>query len=95
MLEAGNCVKRETVAQDVLNHAGRLSNMADELAARMLDQLAPVMVSPRPEPVCGTQSEKVCISKEHPPLFDDLRSRLLNIEQCFRRMTDGLNRTEI
>jgi hypothetical protein len=82
---------RDTAAQEVLQFAQRVADMADSTASRTLGKLAPVMMSERPS-VAG---ETTKAHREYPPLFDELRSRLNSIENSIHLIESAMSRTEL
>ena len=82
---------RESVAQEIIQFASRLSEMSEGLVARVQGKLQPVMLSDRP---CGTV-EKAREPREYPPLFEELRNRLQIIENSLRNIEGAISRTEL
>lgn len=91
--DVGNSAKiaRETVAQEVMQYASRLAEMADKVSSRVQGKLQPVMLSDRP---CGTV-EKAKEPREYPPLFEELRNRLQVIESSLYSIENSISRTEL
>jgi hypothetical protein len=83
--------KREPAASEVLNNLGRLADMAEKVSGRVAEQLHPVLMEDRPSP------EKDCGSpdREYPPLFNEMRDRMITIEFALLRMNKILDRCEI
>lgn len=85
---AGN--KREPISHEIMNFVERLANQAEKTAGRASEKLAPICVQP-----CPTTNGGEKISREYPPLFSDMRDRLITIETALTRLNDVLDRAEV
>lgn len=90
---AGTTLKaeRQPVAMEVVAFANELADRATRLAERVNGKLCPVMVSACPVPPTANGIE----SREYPPLFNDLRSRLFDIRNALCCIEDSMSRTEL
>lgn len=88
---SAGCTARQTVAAEVAQFAERLANQAEQLVDRVNGKLHSVMTSevPRPVEVAGKDST------EYPPLFSDLRAKLMAIHGALDSIEYALSRTEL
>lgn len=85
---------REPIASEIASLAAILAGRAEETAGRVADKLVPICSPEHPQPpLVGLN--KADIIREYPPLFEDLRDKLLCIERAFNRINNVLDRAEV
>jgi len=78
-------------AQEIIEYTSRLADISGKLATRVHDRLISVMLPIRPQPF----DEALVQQREYPPLFDELRSRLRNIEDALNCIDSAISRAEL
>ena len=81
---------KESVAQQILALAERITCLADDTAMRTDDKLSPIMAQAMPAPECVEENRS-----QYPPLFDNLRGMLENTRESLSRINDFIDRTEL
>ena len=88
--EAGSMVKKQTVADDVLDRLSSLANVTEELSKRVESKLNRICSSPMPTNVEGKSP-----SVDYPPYFAELRAMIDSIYSSVYAIRDVIDRTEI
>ena len=84
-------VTPETVAQEILRFASRLAERSEIVALSVQEKLQLVMLSD-----CLVYTEENLKEvREYPPLFNELRGKMLIIENSLQRIESILLRTEL
>ena len=90
-INAGCEVKRQVVAQEIMDRLEKLAAASQATADRTASKLAPVCIADRPTPDCCDGN----ISAEYPPLFVDMRGKLETIERAISWINNVLDRCEL
>jgi hypothetical protein len=90
-IQNAECSARQPVAAEVVQFAERLANQAQALAERVNGKLHSVMTSDCPRPCEVTGKDSI----EYPPLFSDLRGKLIAINGALESIEYAISRTEL
>lgn len=82
---------KQSIANEIATLAGAMADQAERVAIRADEKLSQIC-SPS-VPLCTI--EKNGVSREYPPLFSDLRDKLLCIERALNKINNVLGRAEI
>lgn len=85
-------IKRDTVAQEIMDTLERLAGMAEKTAHVATEQLHPICNDEAPDPE-NTRNEAPL--RIYPPLFKDMREQMQAIENALRRINEVLDRCEV
>jgi hypothetical protein len=89
--QIGKCeVERQKIAHDIMNFIDRLATHATNTAARADNQLAPICLPDRPCDTCDEAKDQ-----EYPPMFNEIRDRLVIIDGALNRINNTLDRAEV
>ena len=83
---------KEPISHEVMDALDGLVKAAATLACRTTDKLHPICRTAIPS---GDSKEEEDIEREYPPLFNDMRARLEDIEYSIAIMNDLLDRAEV
>jgi hypothetical protein len=83
--------REESACDEIRRMADVIADRASVLAGSVEGQLEPI--TRQPEPQVGTIADKP--SREYPPLFDELKTRLDSIRYSLDRIEDTMNRVEL
>jgi hypothetical protein len=84
--------ERQTAASEVLELAGDIERMAEDVANRTMCRLQTVMDNELPEKACEATVKPM---RPYPELFDLLRGRLNGIKAALVLINSGLDRLEL
>ncbi len=90
---SGDMVKasiKQPIAQDILSFANSLADRSNMIAGELGVKLEPICSQPNPQNDDGSKDPR-----QYPPLFDELRKRLLSIESSLNTITDVMDRIEV
>ena len=93
-MNEGKTQAQETVGVLITKLATGIADRAENLAERLSQRLVPVMRADRPS-IQETSGKLANVPREYPPLFEELRNKLQNIENALNRIESCLSRTEL
>jgi hypothetical protein len=91
--DAGNCVTaapRNSAANEVCALAAEVLDFADNLACRMEGKLGCITIPQCPQELCKPQEQRA-----YPPLFEELRGKLLAMKRCLYAMESTIDLADI
>lgn len=90
-MPASELKTRESIASELLGNFRNLAERANSLAQRVEGKLQPVMRNQEAQCTAEAGAPEEC----YPPLLDEYRSVMYQIQNSFCTIEDCLNRTEI
>lgn len=91
MSDSCKIAEKEPIANELLKNFRFLAERAHNLAQRVDGKLQPIMRDPEPSCMDKTCSPGDC----YPPLLDDYRNVMYQIQGSLATIEDCLNRTEV
>jgi len=94
--ETAKCdTQRRPVSDEIADRARKLATQAVDLSSRVESKLNPVMRAMNPEPAPPASGNITIPRRLFPPLFEELRDALDNIEASMITIDEYLQRTEL
>ena len=87
---AKNEIRKDTVAQQILERMTKIAVMSDEISNRLNDKLLPIMIANKEKQI--SESEPI---SEFPPLWSEMRTQLDKIEGSLELINQVIDRTEL
>ena len=87
---AKNEIRKDTVAQQILERMTKIAVMSDEISNRLNDKLLPLMIANREKQPSESEPQE-----EFPPLWNEMRTQLDKIEGSLELISQVIDRTEL